>query len=313
MTSKDALSKHEETHTVEEEPKQTVAAVQCESTMEQDKVNGNDDMDWNEYFNGNQLHSIYMKNHMLGLGKKCLTSLQLAGGAGPHSMSDLDANLNMLMASLLCRISKGERNLLAKIMTLIVQKTHTNTMESMMSSVKTPIPSCKNDLRRCTEGKVAILNNVPIPLIKQLPNGDSCVLPSDFLRLHFPLGKLEPHMIKTENDTPDIGIDGSVEEIWQTNKAKETLKNLENNDNESHKLLIGEWSDGMDPNGRNKNNRGSVHVTSFTMVGKKENSNDHNLTFPVSISSDKSNHTEVRQTLCEDTKKPREPTIFLWK
>ena len=51
-------------------------------------------------------------------------------------------------------------------------------------------------------------------------------------------------------------------------------------------------------------------MTSFTMVGKKENSNDHNLTFPASISSDKSNHTEVRQMLHEDTKTERTHHFF---
>ena len=136
--------------------KQNLATAQSESTMEQAKVNDMKDTDWNEHFNSNQLHSIHMKNHMLGLGEKCLTSLQLTGRAGTNSTSDLDANLNMLMASSLCQISKGEWNLLAKTMTLIVQKTHTNTMVSKMGSVKTPIPSCENDLMMCTERKVAI-------------------------------------------------------------------------------------------------------------------------------------------------------------
>ena len=58
MTSMDALSKHEETHALEKEPKQKVAIVQCESTTEQAQVNDMNDTDGNECFNGNQLHSI---------------------------------------------------------------------------------------------------------------------------------------------------------------------------------------------------------------------------------------------------------------
>ena len=60
-------------------------------------------------------------------------------------------------------------------------------------------------------------------------------------------------MMETENDTSNMGDDGSVKEIQQTKMGKKFLHILENKDNESWELLIGEWSDGMDPNGRNKN------------------------------------------------------------
>ena len=55
------------------------------------------------------------------------------------------------------------------------------------------------------EGRYSIFNNVPSTLINVLENGDSYVLPSDFLRLYFALGILKPHLITCEGDIPGTG------------------------------------------------------------------------------------------------------------
>ena len=55
----------------------------------------------------------------------------------------------------------------------------------------------------------------------------------------------------------------------------------------TYKILISEWSDGFDPNGMNKGNRGSVHITTFSIFGKHGN-NDPELSFPAGVCNDKS-------------------------
>ena len=43
-------------------------------------------------------------------------------------------------------------------------------------------------------------------------------------------------------------------------------------------------SDGFDPNGTNKNNRGSIHITTFSLLSSK-NSNDPKLSGPIELTS----------------------------
>ena len=138
----------------------------------------------------------------------------------------------------------------------------------------------------------------------------SCA-PILFLVHPLPLGELAPRMLTSEADTPETD-DGNVWDVWQTEKAKESLCNLENNDSDSCKILPGEWSDGMDPNKRNKGNCGSVHVTSFTMIGHKENSNDPSPIFPASIDTNNSNQMDSHHMLCEDLCELREPATFFY-
>ena len=232
--------------------------------------------------------------------------MQLSNGVDASTVTNLDVDISMLTSSLLLRISKGESTILARLMMRLVEKLHRDMTTSLSGVAKVPIPSSKNELRRFMDGKVAVLNNVPIPLVRETING-CYVLPSDFLRLYFCFGVLEPHMIKCVDD-----IEYSTNEIstiWQSKKARECLQNLEINDDSTYKILLSEWSDGFDPNSTSKNNRGSIHITSFSLLGH-QNRNDHNLSFPSTISNDNSNHIDIRRIVYDDLKNLRKPTEF---
>ena len=84
---------------------------------------------------------------------------------------------------------------------------------------------------------------------------------------------------------------------------------MEIQDDNTYKILLCEWSDGFDPNGMNKNNRRSSHVTSFSIFGK-DSRNDPHLSFPATATNDKSNKIELRKKIYDDLKKLREPTRF---
>lgn len=316
MTTNNIIQEHNKKHVEEDSRKRSVSMmeeVKGDSSYSESRklvcvrTEPEQIPDWGTFFAGNNIVSDFMKHHSVGNGKKYLTALQVADRQDPASVSDIDSETNLLLASLLMRISRSERELLSKVMAKVVDKVHHDMKNENDGMVKTSIPTTDNEFRRYIEGKVAILNNVPIPKVNMLENGDCYVLPSDFLQLYFALGVMTPHMIKSEKDIPDNG--DNVQSIWETKKARECLNNLDPKDNETYKILLHEWSDGFDPGGSNKNNRGSIHITSFSLLAQK-NSNDPRLTFPSTISSDKSDHIEIRRIVYEDLYKLRQKTKF---
>ena len=128
------------------------------------------------------------------MGKESLTTSQLTGSSNPSSVSLLDSDLHLLIASLLLRISKGKRFIFSEIKSRVVKTVllHSKDNESpeketiINGNHQIPIPSCFNDFRRYIDGSSAILNHVPIPEIYTTMDGDSYVLPSQVLRLYLP-------------------------------------------------------------------------------------------------------------------------------
>ena len=102
-----------------------------------------------------------------------------------------------------------------------------------------------------------------------------------------------------EGDIP--GTEDGVCCTWQCTKAKEAQRKLEKTDFVCFKALLSEWSDGFDPNGKTKDNRGSVHITSFTLYSEKEQNSQH-LSFPVIATPDKSDKNKTRTLVYDDIK-----------
>lgn len=95
------------------------------------------------------------------------------------------------------RISKGTHSILSMLLSRIVEEViHDHTTTD--SETNLPIPTSENELRQYLNSKHAILKNIPIPDIHVLPNGDSYVLPSDFLWLYFSLCVVLPHMVRSD-------------------------------------------------------------------------------------------------------------------
>ena len=249
----------------------------------------------------------FINHEQLKEGKKYLTSMQMTENKTESlsTITELDADINILIASLVLRVSKGERILISKIMSKVIEKIIRDQSTIKKDYTAIPIPSSENEFRRYFDGKRGILNNVPIPKINVLENGDAYVLPSDFIRLYFSMGLVMPSMVRTLDDIKNN--DAGINDVWQTKKAKECLKKLTTHDSSSYKILLCEWSDGFDPN-NNKSSRGSIHVTTFSMFSDT-NRNDKSLSFVSTICSDKSNKNEIRRHVYDDLKKLREPTL----
>jgi hypothetical protein len=147
----------------------------------------------------------------------------------------------------------------------MVDDNNVTDSERPSKQLQIPLHSSENDFRRYLEGSSAILNKAPMPPIRVTASGDAYVLPSDVIRLYFGFG-IKPHMIRTEDD---IVRNGSfVSTAWQSKKAKEALCSLETKDDSTYKILLADWSDGFDPNGTSKNNRGSVHAVTCSLFSE---------------------------------------------
>lgn len=111
----------------------------------------------------------------------------------------------------------------------------------------------------------------------------------------------------------DIGrISGSnrkVRTYWESECARKNLKKLPKSNLPVKIILVCEWSDGCDPNGRNKGNRGSVHIISVSLLSTK-NKNSIKNTFVLGISKDKTDHEHVRRLIYEDIKQLENATVF---
>ena len=189
----------------------------------------------------------YFNHDLEGEGKSYLASRQLVRTGGISNVSEDDVNLHSLLSLLLLRISKGERILLSKVSSLIVDEhvKEMNPISTMDICVTAPIPFSDSELRQCMEGDYSMSNNVPCPTMRLCPDGNACVLPSEVLKFYFGCG-IKPHMICTAEETKSVN--GIVSNVWQTKHAKDELNKLLPKDDSTNKLLLVTWSDSFDPN-----------------------------------------------------------------
>lgn len=178
--------------------------------------------------------------------------------------------------------------------------------------ISLPLPVCANDIRRYKEGTNAIVNVVPTPTVyKHVETDSAYVLLHEVLSLYLPYGLLKAsktpdaiHLeLQSKNNT------GETSTFWQTHQATKLLYENENSGSgrtgceaTTEKLLICLWSDGCDPNARNKTNRGSMHITTASILCR-DNRNDPNNTFVLAMGREGADHSKVRELIYSDIKK----------
>lgn len=161
-----------------------------------------------------------------------------------------------------------------------------------------------NAVRRYIEGVNSIVNVIPTPLVHKIGNnsGTAYVLLHDVLSLYLPYN-IEiacNSAMEIRNKCNEAGLLGETKCYTETKRALSLLSN--DNDQGSKKIFICLWSDGCDPNARTKTNRGSMHVTSVSILSDI-NHNDEQNTFVLAIGREGGDHSEVRRIIYDDIKR----------
>jgi hypothetical protein len=144
----------------------------------------------------------------------------------------------------------------------------TSTPTPTRQLISIPLPVCANDIRRYKEGSNAIINVIPTPTIRKHELTDTAyVLLHEVLSLYLPYGLLVAGKTQSEINRKIDATErtGVTSGYWETPQAVELNNKLpdcsvRDHVTEAKKLIITLWSDGCDPNARNKTNRGSMHI-----------------------------------------------------
>ena len=140
----------------------------------------------------------------------------------------------------------------------------TQEMEEKLYTISYPLPTEPNMLRRYADGSKSIIANLPIPRIQKGPGTSAFVLLSDALRCYLPYGLELDSKEKLPTNQPSV-----VRTYWDSEAAREGFSKLPESTTPTQKVLITEWSDGMDPNGK-KTNRGSAHAITMSLLDSKK-------------------------------------------
>ena len=148
-----------------------------------------------------------------------------------------------------------------------------------------PLPMVSNDIRKYFEGSSSIIKILPTPKIyRDELTGCAYVLPSDVFELYLPYGLFA--CAKTDQEFHDIQMAAfkskTVQSIWECRHAGYSLSQIGvgekvHEDKIKHKtIFFTEWSDGTDPNGKNKGNRGSMNVMSLSLFSDIHKNDERN-------------------------------------
>ena len=269
----------------------------------------------------------FYKHMELSESMKYVVSKMFTKSTGAAKFIDeTDAEMHLLIGSISSQLGKRNNNKLARLFELIANKNQANVrmiekerdsyqfrLEKILSSLElpgkfgittkknsvqknipSPLPTEPYMLRRYVEGSNCLLANIPIPTIHKGPGTSGYVLLSEALRCYLPYGlKLD-----SKNAIPKAQPK-KVCSYWDSKAAREEFAKVPDLNKITQKVLISEWSDGMDPNGQSKKNRGSVHIMSMSLLDG-ENRNDPDNTFVLGVSREKDDHENVRKRIYDD-------------
>lgn len=85
--------------------------------------------------------------------------------------------------------------------------------------------------------------------------------------------------------------------------------NCSNNFSDYQTIFVSLWSDGCDPNARTKTNRGSMHITTVSILSDIHRNDERN-TFVVAVGREGHDHTEVRTIIYDDINKMRNTHVY---
>ena len=210
-------------------------------------------------------------------------------------ISKEDTMLHILLARMMSRITRYQRNDLCEIMNLIKRKYSSRNITSNTSTndqIVLDIPVNDACIRqRYLTGKNSIMKNLPTPNVIVIKD-HSYVSIKECL-CNWLMIKETPDYIK-EKDQKRKTIDC----ITQSKVAKQIYgRALQINKNETNEdvlsVLAIQWSDDFEPNTSIKSNRGSVWIKTITFISSDDNKNNINNTYPIAIGHKGKDHNDI--------------------
>lgn len=191
-----------------------------------------------------------------------------------------------------CTRQQGE------MMANIIRQTQDKAKRHVEKGVKLvnqiPFPDNKEDVRKFFfDGKFAFFPNLPHPPVIMLEDENHA-----YISLKYCIQDLLAFGVDVENfnKTDESSDESKKTKLAHSDYARDMMGRVKADYNVPViPLLITEWSDDYDPNGSNKNNRGSVWIKQVTISIPHETRNDIVNTYPIAMGEKGEDHTLVEE------------------
>jgi hypothetical protein len=217
-----------------------------------------------------------------------------------------DVNYATEVAHFTHNLSRGQREHFAKVLKMTVKKVvHDRKVLGQPDRPwKSFIPTTYLDIRKHYTGYPdSFLNQLPIPSVLPLGKSFACIRLRDcvqnFLAFGFPLSTIPK----------PPSSDGRVSSIIESAYCRRRLEEIEKLYPSGNVLVLWilEWSDGYDPHGFAKSNRGSAWIKIVTFVAPPKYGNSVMYTYPVALGSVSANHDLVEEWFRDDLQQLSNP------
>jgi hypothetical protein len=243
-------------------------------------------------------NQLYFKHHHMEEGP----SLLVARSQGfvtdlVQKIDKTEVCFHVGMASLLCTLTRQQRDDLASLLKMCIQITQQH--EKPSQTLKTILP-CTAQLMRSlyVKGKNAILPSLPRPSIRMI--GDHA-----YVSLRDCVADLLGQGLKVQHISTFESRDGTVSNASESHFSQLIYdRGCEHHGSEPFLCLyITEWSDGFEPSISTKANRGSCWIKTVTISPMSKDIHNLSNTYPIAISRDNVSHECIEKEFSMELKK----------
>ncbi|KAL7566086.1 hypothetical protein ACA910_009872 [Epithemia clementina (nom. ined.)] len=237
------------------------------------------------------------------------------------NLDESDVKMHTRIALLVDTLSRGQRDLLAKCLgdveDHVIRKEIKHSRQSYRDVLTRPmemrVPRSSNDMRKMfTKGKNAFLENLPRPPVVTENN-------HAYVRLGDCIADLLAHgthvsSLFNRKDNKDLYPNSCRVSLEQSAKADEIREDVLSQDYDVNYPVLPLycicWSDDCDPNGTNKNNRGSIWVKTVTISSPK--SDCWRNTYVLGVGHKGDDHSVVESSYNDEIKELSSPNSKRW-
>ena len=235
-----------------------------------------------------------------GLGAVALVCKSQFGYFNPEqTVSPEDIELQIAIADILFELTTNQRIKLTSIFDGIIKYQERVQKQNYQSVSFLRIPTSIHDVRQMiTEGKNAIVPNLPHPQLRVLPQGHS------YMTLRSAIADLLAHGVEIDIDGyVNPTRNGPVQQLGDAPQFQNLYENARRLYSTPVIALWGvEWSDDFEPNSQAKQNRGSAWVKTVTIATPHARIHSTDNTYVIAIGRKGTSHEEVERLFANELK-----------